>query len=247
MTGGALDVEHELLLIDGPLYDTAHRELIANLALLSQVDLLGPEEQLDRLLGGDGHGHGEWTAVADLEEAVFHLDEAEALLLHLAQVVDHRVDEVTLFVSLGHPNGVRPQDLMLGPVGQLYLLDAGCQGGHVIELQLDAADEVVEVALREAELDSLFVVGGELKAVDHFEHEKEGGRRTVGLFVFLLGQLPVGHDVPHDLRLVDGRLLQLLVLKIDYLEEPEHLGSNAVTVDAELLNDSLLDIGKGVI
>ena len=117
MTGGAFDVEHELLLIDGPLYDTAHRELIANLALLSQVDLLGLEEHFDRLLGGDGHGHGEWTPVADLEEAVFHLHEVEALLLHLAQVVHHRVDQLTLFVSFGHPNGVRPQNLMLWPVG----------------------------------------------------------------------------------------------------------------------------------
>ena len=116
-----------------------------------------------------------------------------------------------------------------------------------MELQPDAADEVVEVALREAELDPLFVIGGELKGVDHFEHEEEGGGRTVGLFVFLLGELPVGHDVPHDLGFVDGRLLQLLVLKIDYLEKPEHLGSNAEAVDAELLNDSLFDIGKGVI
>lgn len=247
MARRALHVKDKLLLIDGPLNYTAHGELIADLALLSQVDLLGLEEQLDRLFRGYGHGHGKGTLIANLEEAVFHLHEVETLLLHLAQVVDHRVDQIALVVALRHPNGVRPQDLVLGPVGKLDLFDAGRKGCHVVELQSDPADEVVEVTLGETELDSLIVIGRELKAVDHFEHEEEGGRRTVGLFVFFLGQFPVGHDIPHYLGLVDGRLLQLLVLKIDDLKKPEHLRSNAVTIDAELLYDSLLDICEGVV
>lgn len=247
MTRRALNVKHKLLLIDGPLNNTAHGELIANLALLSQVDLLGLEEQLDRLFGRYGHGHGKRALIANLQETVFHLQEVEPLLLHLTQVVDHRVDQIALVVSLSHPNGVRPQDLVLRPVGKLDLFDAGCKGCHVVELQSDPTDEVVEVTLGETELDSLFVIGGELKAVDHFEHEEEGRRRTIGLFVFFLGQLPVGHDIPHNLGLVDRGFLQLLVLKVHYLKKPEHLRPNAVTIDAELLYDSLFDICKSVV
>lgn len=117
----------------------------------------------------------------------------------------------------------------------------------MIELEPNPADEVVEVALGEAELDALFVVGGEFEAVDYFEHEEEGRGRAVGLLVLLLGQFPVGHDIPHDLRLVDGGLLQLLVLEVDDLEEAQHLGADAMAIDAELVYDPLLDVCEGVV
>lgn len=39
---------------------------------------------------------------------------------------------------------------MLRSIGQLDFLDAGCEGCHVVELESDPADEVVEVALGEA-------------------------------------------------------------------------------------------------
>lgn len=64
--GIALDVEHKLLLVDGPTDDATHGILLDHLSLLDQVYLLGLEEQFDGLVGGDRHGHGQRALVANL-------------------------------------------------------------------------------------------------------------------------------------------------------------------------------------
>lgn len=86
-----------------------------------------------------------------------------------------------------------------------------------------------------------------LECVDHLEHEEEGRGRTIGLPVFLLGKLPVGHDIPDDLTLVEGRLLQLLVLEVYDLKEPEHLRPDTLVVYAELVYHPGLDVRKAIV
>lgn len=56
----------------------------------------------------------------------------------------------------------------------------------MVELESDPANEVVEVALSETELDPFFVIRCEFEAVDYFEHKEEGRGWTIGLFVLLL-------------------------------------------------------------
>lgn len=96
---------------------------------------------------------------------------------------------------------------MLGAIRQLDFLDAGRQSSHVVEVEPDSTDEVVEVALGKAQLDALVVLWSHFEAVDYLQHQEEGGRRTVGFFVFVLGELPISHYIPDYLALVDGGLL----------------------------------------
>lgn len=74
----------------------------------------------------------------------------------------------------------------------------------MIEIKSDSADEIVKVALCETELNPFSVIRVELKGVSNFEHEEECWRGTIGLFIFIFGKLPVGHDIPDYLVFVDG-------------------------------------------
>jgi hypothetical protein len=165
----------------------------------------------------------------------------------LPQVLHHCIDQLLFIVSFGHPNRIRAEDLVLRPIRQFDLLDASSKGSHVVEVQSNPANKVVKVALGKTEFDSLIVVRSDFEAVYHFEHEEEGRRRTIGLFILFLCQLPIGHDIPYDLPFIDWRFLQLLILEINYFEETEHLRSNTFRVDSKLVDDSLLDICEGVV
>ena len=86
-----------------------------------------------------------------------------------------------------------------------------------------------------------------LECIHHLQHQKESWRRAVRLLVFLLRQLPVSHDIPHNLVLINGRFLKFLVLKVDDLEKPEHIRFHSLAIDAKFLNNFCLDIPESVI
>jgi hypothetical protein len=77
----------------------------------------------------------------------------------------------------------------------------------MIEIQVYSAYKVIEIALSKAKFHPFHIIWMQLKCVDYLEHKEEGRRRTISFFVFLLRQLPVSHYIPHDLILIDWRLL----------------------------------------
>lgn len=86
-----------------------------------------------------------------------------------------------------------------------------------------------------------------LKGIDDFKHQKECGGVYVSLFILFLCELPVGHHVPYDLRLVKRALLELFVLKVDDLKEFEDLRLEPFLVDSELLDNFTFDVGKRLV
>ncbi len=185
--------------------------------------------------------------MTNLEESVFNRNDIELLLFKLPNVFDHDAAQLFLFVLLDHPNRIGTQDLVFRLREGLYLFDAGGQSAHAFEIEPDSSNKVIEVALGEVELDSFNVFYVRFKGKDNFEHEKESGGIDVSLLIFFLGQLPVSHNIPHDLILVDGSLLKLLVLEVHDFEEAEHLGAEAILVDAELPDDLLFYVGEGAV
>lgn len=99
----------------------------------------------------------------------------------------------------------------------------------------------------EAEFNSFHIIRIDFEGIDDLEHEEECWGRAVSLFVFLLGKLPISHDVPHDLVFIERRLLKLFVFKVYDLEESEHLSTQTPIVDAKLSNYSRLDVCESII
>ena len=101
--------------------------------------------------------------------------------------------------------------------------------------------------MSKAELDAFVVLGSDFEAVDNFKHQKEGRRRTVSFFVFVLSKLPISHNVPYYLALIDRSFLQFFVFKVDNFKKTEHLRPDPLMIDTEFSDDSFLDICKCIV
>ena len=158
----------------------------------------------------------------------------------MLDVFKHGYRQFLLLIFFADPDRIGANYLILRSINQLYLLDTGCQACHLSEVQLDSSDKEVEVALCECQLDPLYVIWVDLESVDNLEHKEEGRRWTVSFLVLLLCQLPVSHDIPDNLILIQGRFFKFFILEVDDLEEPEHVRFESFAVDAQFSDDSFL-------
>lgn len=136
---------------------------------------------------------------------------------------------------------------MLRTIWQFNFLDTCSKGSHIIKLKSYTTNEIVKITLGKANFDCFIISRHYLKTIDYFEHEEECWWRTISLFVFLFCKLPVCHNIPNNLPLVQGRLLKLLILEVYYFKKAKHLRANSLWVYSELINNSLLNICKSII